>query len=100
MRQRRIERRHLDGRRESKEKSHFYNYAYGRGEASRSRLGRRPSGPQGWPGRKQGKRISELKFGFLNLSMLWKFVEGDLGEILTWGFFLNSSMLLKDFRKI
>jgi hypothetical protein len=44
--------------------------------------------------------ISELKIGFLNLPRLWKFVEGDLGEILTWGFFLNSSRLLKDFRKI
>jgi hypothetical protein len=39
--------------------------------------------------------ISELKIGFLNLPRLWKFVEGDLG-----GFFLNSSSLLKDFRKI
>jgi hypothetical protein len=27
-------------------------------------LGQRPSGPQGWPGRKQGKRISELKLDF------------------------------------
>jgi hypothetical protein len=39
--------------------------------------------PQGLPGRKQGKRISELKIGFLNLPRLWKFVEGDLGGILT-----------------
>jgi hypothetical protein len=29
------------------------------------------------------KRISELKIGFLNLPRLWKFVEGDLGGILT-----------------
>jgi hypothetical protein len=29
-----------------------------------------------------------------------KFVKGDLGGILTWGFFLNSSRLLKDFRRI
>jgi hypothetical protein len=36
----------------------------------------------------------------LNLPRLWKFVEGDLGGILTCGFFLNSSRLLKDFRKI
>jgi hypothetical protein len=34
-------------------------------------------------GPKQGKRISELKIGFLNLTRLWKFVEGDLGGILT-----------------
>jgi hypothetical protein len=27
-------------------------------------LGHRPSGPQGWPGRKQGKRISDLKLDF------------------------------------
>jgi hypothetical protein len=71
-----------------------------RREASGSRLGRRPGGPQGPPGRKYGKRISELKIGFLNLPRLWNFVEGDLGGILTWGFFLNSSRLLKDFRKI
>jgi hypothetical protein len=48
----------------------------------------------------EGKRISELKIGFFNLPRLWKFAEGDLGGILTWGFFLNSSRLLKDFRKI
>jgi hypothetical protein len=40
--------------------------------------------PLGWLGQKQGKMISELKIGFLNLSRLWKFVEGDLGGILTW----------------
>jgi hypothetical protein len=32
---------------------------------------------------KSRKRISELKIGFLNLRRLWKFVEGDLGGILT-----------------
>jgi hypothetical protein len=32
------------------------------------------------------KGISELKIGFLNLPRLWKFVEGDLGGILTGGF--------------
>jgi hypothetical protein len=31
---------------------------------------------------------------------LWKFVQGDLEGILTWEFLLNSSKLLKDFRKI
>jgi hypothetical protein len=46
-------------------------------------LGQRSNGPQGCPGRKQGKIISELKIGFLNLPRLWKFVEGDLGGILT-----------------
>ncbi len=29
-----------------------------------------------------------------------KFAQKDLGGILRWGFFLNSSRLLKDFRKI
>jgi hypothetical protein len=29
------------------------------------------------------KEIFELKIGFLNLPRLWKFVEGDLGGILT-----------------
>jgi hypothetical protein len=38
---------------------------------------------RGRTGRKQGKMISELKIGFLNLPRLWKFVEGDLGGILT-----------------
>jgi hypothetical protein len=33
------------------------------------------------------KGISELKIGFLNLPRLWKFVECDLGGILTRGFF-------------
>jgi hypothetical protein len=36
-------------------------------------------------GRAESKKkgISELKIGFLNLPRLWKFVEGDLGGILT-----------------
>jgi hypothetical protein len=46
-------------------------------------LGQRPSGPQGWPGQKQGKKNFRIKIGFLNLPRLWKFVEGDLGGILT-----------------
>jgi hypothetical protein len=29
------------------------------------------------------KMISELKIGFLNFAMLWKFVEGDFRGILT-----------------
>jgi hypothetical protein len=31
----------------------------------------------------QEKRNFQIKIGFLNLSRLWKFVEGDLGGILT-----------------
>jgi hypothetical protein len=34
-------------------------------------------------GPKSRKRVSKLKIGFLNLPRLWKFVEGDLGGILT-----------------
>jgi hypothetical protein len=37
---------------------------------------------------------------FYNLGELWKIVPGDLGLILTWGFFLKSSRLSKYFRKI
>jgi hypothetical protein len=37
----------------------------------------------GSAGPKARKRISELKIGFLNLPRLWKFVELDLGGILT-----------------
>jgi hypothetical protein len=58
----------------------------------------------GWPlgrlGRKPGEIPFRIKIGFLNLQRLWKFVQGDLGGILMWGFFLNSSRHLKDFRKI
>jgi hypothetical protein len=36
----------------------------------------------------------------LNLPKLWKFAQGDLGGILTQGFFLNSSRILNNFRKI
>jgi hypothetical protein len=63
--------------------------AYGDSEANRSRLCR-----------KRKKEISQLKIKFLNLPRLWKFAQGDLGGILTRGFFLNSPRLLKDFRKI
>jgi hypothetical protein len=56
--------------------------AYGGGVASGL------AGPEAeWAARSAGpksrKRISELKIRFLNLPRLWKFVEGDLGGILT-----------------
>jgi hypothetical protein len=38
-----------------------------------------------------------IKIGLLNLPRLWKFVQGDLGGILMWGFFLNSSRILTNF---
>jgi hypothetical protein len=51
-----------------------------------------------------GQNLGEIPFGnkigFLDLQLLWKFVEGDLGGNLMWEFFLNSSRLLKDVRKI
>jgi hypothetical protein len=46
----------------------------------------RPAGPRrvaGPQGKKENKRITNLKIGFLNLARLWKFVEEDLGGILT-----------------
>jgi hypothetical protein len=78
--------------------------AYGRkGEGPVAGWAERPGGRAGrWAdwAESEGKILFRLKIGFLNLSRLWKFVEGDLGGILTWGFFLNSSRLLKDFKKI
>jgi hypothetical protein len=62
----------------------------------------RPGGPAGrWAdwAESEGKILFRIKIGFLKLLRLWKFVERDLGGILAWGFFLNSSRLLKDFRK-
>jgi hypothetical protein len=66
----------------------------------RGRLGRRLSGPVRVAGPKVKKKDFELKIRFLNLLGLWKFAQGNLGGILKWGFFLNSSMLLKYFRKM
>jgi hypothetical protein len=51
-------------------------------------------------GRNWRKNYFQIKFEFSNIQRLWKFAQGDLGGILTWGFFLNSSRLLKDFRKM
>jgi hypothetical protein len=48
----------------------------------------------------QREFLFRIKIGFLNITSLWKFVGGDLGGILIWEFFLNSSRLPKDFRKI
>jgi hypothetical protein len=62
------------------------------------------AGWAGWPlgrlGRKWRKNSFSNKIWFLIIARLWKIVEGDLGGILTWGFFLNSSRHIKDFRKI
>jgi hypothetical protein len=69
--------------------------------------GRGGGGTTGWK-EKYGPRLGQKwrknyflnKIWFLNIPRLWKFVGGDLGGILTWGFFLNSYRLLKDFRKV
>jgi hypothetical protein len=63
----------------------------------KGRMGRLAAGPVGPKAEKNPFRI---KIRFLNLPRLWKFIEGDLFRILTQGFFLNSSRLLKDFKKI
>jgi hypothetical protein len=34
------------------------------------------------------------------MSRIWEFVQQDLEAIWTWGFFLKSSMLLKDIKKM
>jgi hypothetical protein len=60
---------------------------------------KRPDGPAGYWAESQGKFQSELKIRFFTLPRLSKFVQGDLGGILIWGFFLNSSRILLDFRK-
>jgi hypothetical protein len=57
--------------------------------AGLGRMGRNPKKIPFW-----------IKIKFLNIPRLWKFAQGYLGGILTWVFFLNSSRLLKYFRKM
>jgi hypothetical protein len=64
-------------------------------------------GPRlGWKNNKGGGRAEIKKKNFriknwiFEFTKAWKFAQEDLGGILTCGFFLNSSRLLKDFRKI
>jgi hypothetical protein len=67
-----------------------------------------PGGPKGRMGRLAAGSIGQnwkensfqSKNWFFNIPWLWKFVQEDIGGILMWGFFLNSSWLFKDFRKI
>jgi hypothetical protein len=72
----------------------FGKYAKAAGEAGQHR--------RGWAGWAEiwGELFPNKFWIFLNIQRLWKFVGGDLGGILIWGFFINSSGLLKDFRKI
>jgi hypothetical protein len=54
----------------------------------------------GWVENWKWSKVQELKsfrilFGIWIFGILWKFVQGDLEGILTWGFFLKSSRFLK-----
>jgi hypothetical protein len=64
----------------------------GRSGLARAGLGRM--------GRNLRKFPFRIKIEFLNIPSLWKYAQGDLGGIWTWVFFLNSSRLLKYFRKM
>jgi hypothetical protein len=116
MRQWRIERRRRDGRRESKEKAHFCNYANGvRGLSSLGRpVGfglregrgqREPAGPKAewaaWSAmqkaRKKNFRIKNWNFEFTKALEICR---RRFRRNFDMRFFLNSSRLLKDFRKI
>jgi hypothetical protein len=57
-------------------------------------------GGAGPDGPKSEESSFSKKNWFLNIPRLCKFAQGDLGGILTWGFFLKSSRLSKYFRKI
>jgi hypothetical protein len=56
--------------------------------------------PLGRLGRKLKEITFMIKIDFFNIPSLWKFTQEDLGGIWTQGFFLNSSRLLKYFRKM
>jgi hypothetical protein len=61
-----------------------------RKEGQVGQVGERPNGQVGWLGRlsQNLKRILfQIKIGLLNIPRLCKFVQGDLGGILIWGFF-------------
>jgi hypothetical protein len=54
-----------------------------------------------WAKNRKWAKVQEIKsfqilFGIWIFDKLWKFVQGNLEGILTWGFFLKSSRLLKD----
>jgi hypothetical protein len=65
--------------------------------AARGQKGQKAVGLFWW--KVEGKSFQNKNW-ILNILGLWKFIQGDLGEILIWGSFLNSSRLFKDFRKI
>jgi hypothetical protein len=55
---------------------------WGRG-GQKGRMGRLAAGPVG----SEAEKNPFEKIGFFNLPRLWKFAQGDLGGILTQGFF-------------
>jgi hypothetical protein len=63
-------------------------------DGPKGRVGQLAAGPIGPEAEKNPLGI---KLDFLNLPRLCKFAQGDLGGMLTQGFFLNSSSILKDF---
>jgi hypothetical protein len=76
---------------QSRRRGGFWQIRQGRvGQDGPRARARRPtvrSGPArarlGWVGRILRKNSFRIKIGFLNLPGLWKFIEGDLGGILT-----------------
>jgi hypothetical protein len=63
-----------------------------------ARRGRNRGAP--WLGQKGDEERSaavRILFGIWIFGKLWKCAQGDSEGILTWGFFLKSSRLLKDF---
>jgi hypothetical protein len=70
--------------------------------------GEGPAGPARpkaeWAVRLAGPKLKKkniwIKNWIFEFTKALQFAQGDLGGILTWGFFLNSSRLLKYFRKM
>jgi hypothetical protein len=76
-----------------------------RGREKMSGWGKKMEVGRGWAENRSWVQSDEkilfrIKFDFLNIPSLWKFVGGDLRGILTWGFLLNPSRPLKYFRKM
>jgi hypothetical protein len=64
-----------------------------KGEGERCAAGR----PEIKNGRNQEIKSFQILFEIWIFGKIWKFAQGDSEGILTWGFFLKSSRLLKDF---
>jgi hypothetical protein len=69
------------------------------------RAGWRKGGGRGWAENRSWANVQEIKsfqilFRIWIFGKLWKFVQGDLDEILTWGFFIKSSRFSRNLRKM